>query len=53
MKESAQAALSWIRSRATQLGIEADFFENSDIHCTSGRAIPKDGPWPEVTMATA
>lgn len=32
MKESAQAALSWVRANATRLGIDSEFFENSDIH---------------------
>jgi len=54
MRESALAALAWIRSHATALGLEADFFSRSDIHVhvTAG-AIPKDGPSAGVTMATA
>jgi len=54
MKESAQAALSYVRTRAEQLHVEKDFLENSDIHIhipTGG--VPKDGPSAGVTMMTA
>jgi len=54
MKESAQAALSFIRANAETVGIPRDFFDETDIHIhVPAGAIPKDGPSAGVTMLTA
>jgi ATP-dependent Lon protease len=54
MRESAQAALSWIRSHARDLGLEADWFEGKDVHIhVPAGAVPKDGPSAGIAMATA
>jgi len=54
MKESAQAALSWVRSHVSELGIRSDYWETSDLHVhVPAGAIPKDGPSAGVTLVTA
>ncbi|MBC8293331.1 MAG: endopeptidase La [Proteobacteria bacterium] len=54
MKESAQAALSFLRANATVLGLDPDFFEHTDLHLhVPSGAIPKDGPSAGVTILSA
>jgi ATP-dependent Lon protease len=54
MQESAQAALSWVRSHTQQLGVPENWFAEHDVHVhVPAGAVPKDGPSAGVTMATA
>jgi ATP-dependent Lon protease len=54
MQESAQAALSWVRSHSAQFGLADDWFSVHDVHIhVPAGAVPKDGPSAGVTMATA
>ena len=53
MQESAQAAVSYIRSRERMLGLDKDFYQNNDFHIHFPEFVPKDGPSAGVTIATS
>jgi ATP-dependent Lon protease len=54
MKESAEAAFSWVRAHSEELGLQKDFYQSIDIHIhVPEGAVPKDGPSAGVTMTTA
>jgi ATP-dependent Lon protease len=53
MEESAQAAMSYVRSRAEALGLEGDFYQKADVHVHFPEFVRKDGPSAGVTMATS
>ncbi len=53
MEESAQAAMSYVRSRAEALGLESDFYQKVDVHVHFPEFVRKDGPSAGVTMATS